>query len=215
MNVFSTQNPTNAPVFIRVLDMSHGETAESLFEEIKAITNKDFSLVVSDVTDWNARFSPCPAPAVFGKEAFGGKGNDTLRFLENEFLPEIKSKFPESEVFLTGYSLAGLFPLWALYESDKFNGAVCCSSSLWFDEWDEYASSHRIKFPTTIYMSLGAREKKTKNKTMAKLGDRTRRQAEILKNDPNVEKLFFEWNEGGHFDEPLKRVAKGIAGIMG
>ena len=63
--------------------MSHGETAESLFEEIKAITNKDFSLVVSDVTDWNARFSPCPAPAVFGKEAFGGKGNDTLRFPEN------------------------------------------------------------------------------------------------------------------------------------
>ena len=45
------------------------------------------------------------------KEAFGGKGNDTLRFLENEFLPEIKSKFPEREVFLTGYSLAGLFSL--------------------------------------------------------------------------------------------------------
>ena len=36
-----------------------------------------------------------------------------------------------------------------------------------------------------------------------------------LMNDPNVEKLFFEWNEGGHFDEPLKRVAKGIAGIIG
>lgn len=215
MNVFSTQNPTNAPVFIWGLDMSHGETAVSLFDEVKALTDKDFSLAVFDVTDWNAQFSPWPAPAAFGKDAFSGKGNDTLRFLENELLPEIKSKFPRSEVFLTGYSLAGLFSLWALYESDKFNGAVCCSSSLWFDKWDEYASLHRIKSPSTIYMSLGDREEKTKNKVMAKVGDRTRRQAEILKDDPNVEKLFFEWNEGGHFDEPLKRVAKGITRILG
>ena len=215
MNVFSTQNPVNAPVFIWGLDMSHGETAESLFDEVKALTNNDFSLAVFDVTDWNAQFSPWTAPAVFGKDAFSGKGNDTLRFLEDEFLPEIKSKFPKSEVFLTGYSLAGLFSLWALYETDKFNGAVCCSSSLWFDKWDEYASLHRIKSPSTIYMSLGDREEKTKNKVMSIVGDRTRRQAEILKEDPNVEKLFFEWNEGGHFDEPLKRVAKGITRILG
>lgn len=215
MNVFSTQNPVNAPVFIWGLDMSHGETAESLFDEVKALTNNDFSLAVFDVTDWNAQFSPWTAPAVFGKDSFSGKGNDTLRFLENGFLPEIKSKFPESEVFLTGYSLAGLFSLWALYETDKFNGAVCCSSSLWFDKWDEYASLHRIKSPSTIYMSLGDREEKTKNKVMSKVGDRTRRQAEILKEDPNVEKLYFEWNEGGHFVEPLKRVAKGITRILG
>ena len=215
MNVLSTQNPENAPVFIWGLDMSHGETAVSLFDEVKALTEKDFSLVVFDVTDWNAQFSPWPAPAVFGKDSFSGKGSDTLRFLEDEFLPEIKSKFQGSETFLTGYSLAGLFSLWALYESDKFNGAVCCSSSLRFDKWDEYVSTHRIKASSKIYMSLGGREEKTKNKVMAKVGDRTRRQAEILKDDPNVEKLFFEWNEGGHFDEPLKRVAKGSARILG
>ena len=144
MNVLSTQNPTNAPVFIWGLDMSHGETAVSLFDEVKALTDKDFSLAVFDVIDWNAQFSPWPAPAVFGKDSFSGKGNDTLRFLEDEFLPEIKSKFQGSETFLTGYSLAGLFSLWALYESDKFNGAVSCSSSLWFNKWDEYVSTHRI-----------------------------------------------------------------------
>lgn len=215
MNIFSTQNPSKAPVFIWGLDKSHGETAESLFEEVKALTNKDFSLYVFDVTDWNDQFSPWPAPAVFGNNDFGGKGRDSLRFLENDFLPEIKSKLPESEVFLTGYSLAGVFSLWALYESDKFNGAVCCSSSLWFDMWDEYATSHRIRIPSKIYMSLGNREEKTKNKTMTKIGDRTREQTMLLKEDPNVEKLYFEWNEGGHFDEPLKRIAKGIKGIMG
>ena len=125
MNVLSTQYPANAPVFIWGLDMCHGETVESLFEEVKSLTDKDFSLVVFDVTDWNAQFSPWPASAVFGKDSFSGKGNDTLCFLEDELLPEIKSKFQGSEIFLTGYSLAGLFSLWALYESDKFNGAVC------------------------------------------------------------------------------------------
>ena len=169
MNVLSTQNPANAPVFIWGLDMSHGETAVSLFDEVKALTDKDFSLAVFDVTDWNAQYSPWPAPAVFGKDSFSGKGNDTLRFLEDEFLPEIKSKFQGSETFLTGYSLAGLFSLWALYESDKFNGAVSCSSSLWFNKWDEYVSTHRIKASSKIYMSLGDREEKTKNKVMAVL----------------------------------------------
>ena len=77
--------------------------------------------------------------------------------MEDEFLPEIKSKFQGSETFLTGYSLAGLFSLWALYESDKFNGAVSCSSSLWFNKWDEYVSTHRIKASSKIYMSLGDR----------------------------------------------------------
>ena len=57
MNVLSTQNPTNAPVFIWGLDMSHGETAVSLFDEVKALTDKDFSLAVFDVIDWNAQFS--------------------------------------------------------------------------------------------------------------------------------------------------------------
>ena len=66
MNVFSTQNPVNAPVFIWGLDMSHGETAESLFDEVRTLTNNDFSLAVFDVTDWNAQFSPWTAPAVFG-----------------------------------------------------------------------------------------------------------------------------------------------------
>ncbi|MCR5289751.1 MAG: hypothetical protein K6E51_07155 [Treponema sp.] len=215
MNILSTQTSANAPVFIWGLDKPHGETAESLFKEVKAFTDMDFSLAVFDVTDWNAQFSPWYAPAVFGKDDFGGKGRETLHFLENECFSEIKSRFPESNIFLTGYSLAGLFSLWALYESDTFNGAVCCSSSLWFDKWDEYVSSHSIKSPSKIYMSLGDREEKTKNKIMAKVGDRTRIQVELLKDDSNVEKLYFEWNEGGHFDEPRKRVAKGIARIIG
>ena len=133
---------------------------------------------------------------------------------EHIYIVAPKGDICDEIVFAKGYFI-GCPILVNAVGIDQEVAQVCCSSSLWFDDWDEYASSHRIKSPSTIYMSLGDREEKTKNKTMSKLGDRTRRQAEILKNDPNVEKLFFEWNKGGHFDEPLKRVAKGIAGIMG
>ncbi|WP_191017607.1 alpha/beta hydrolase [Treponema zioleckii] len=214
MNVFSTQKYTNAPVFIWGKDGSHEESAKSLFEEVTALTDKDFSLAVFDVFDWNSQFSPWAAPAVFGKENFEGKGSETLKFLEKEFLPDIKSKFDGSKIYLAGYSLAGLFSLWALYESSQFSGAVCCSSSLWFEKWDEFVSLHKLKSPSRIYMSLGDREEKTKNQVMAKVGERTRNQIEILKNDCNAERVYFELNKGGHFDEPLKRLAKGIAALL-
>lgn len=214
MKIFSTNNQFNAPVFIWEQDPSHGENARQLLEEIKSLSDKDFSIVVFEISDWNAQLSPWKAPALFGKQDFAGMGIETLKTMENDFIPKIKETFPESNIYLAGYSLAGLFSLWALYESDKFDGAVCCSSSLWFENWNEYAASHKIKISANIYMSLGKREEKSKNQIMSKVGDRTRMQIDFLKIDPNVQTLNFEWNEGGHFDEPLKRLAKGIVYIL-
>ncbi len=214
MKILSTENIINAPVFIWGEDQTHNDSAENLFEKIKALTDAPFNLAAFDVIDWNSQFSPWCAPAVLGKDDFKGKGNETLKFLESEMIPEIKQIFQKNDIYLAGYSLAGLFSLWALHESNLFDGAVCCSSSLWFDKWDEYASSHKIKSPSKIYMSLGDREEKTKNKTMAKVGDRTRKQIEILSMEENAVKFHFEWNEGGHFENPSGRLAKGIAKII-
>lgn len=215
MQFLSTQNSLSAPVFIWGEDKTHNDSAQKLFDEIKSLTNQDFSLATFEVSSWNAQFSPWSASAVFGKEDFSGKGNETLKYLEEIVVLEIKEKFPESPIFLLGYSLAGLFSLWSLYESQKFDGAVCCSSSLWFENWDEYVSSHKIQKPfSKIYLSLGNREEKTKNRTMSKVGERTRIQAELLKNDKNVKSTILEWNEGGHFDEPIKRMAKGVKWML-
>ena len=211
MNVLSTQNPENAPVFIWGLDMSHGETAVSLFEEVKTLTDKDFSLVVFDVTDWNAQFSPWPAPAVFGKNAFSGKGNDTLRFLEDEFLPEIKSKFQGSETFLTGYSLAGLFALWAGYQSGRFDGIAAASPSVWFPHFTEYMKKRTLLTPA-VYLSLGDREEKTRNTVMARVGDAIREGYDILQ--AAGADCIFEWNKGNHFKDPDLRTARAFAWLI-
>lgn len=109
-----------------------------------------------------------------------------------------------------GYSLAGLFALWAAYECDCFSGIICCSGSLWFQDWDIYVEEHTLHSKCKIYLSLGGREEKTKNKVMARVGDRTREQKKKLEKDPMAERVFLEWNAGGHFADEGKRLAKGI-----
>ena len=60
----------------------------------------------------------------------------------------------------------------------------------------------------SIYLSLGKKEEKTRNKIMAAVGDNIRRQYDTLKQlDLDV---TLEWNEGNHFTEPEIRTAKGF-----
>lgn len=214
MKIISSENSNNAPVFIWGEDFTHGETVQELFEKVKSLTDRPFSIASFDVTDWNGQFSPWQAPAAFGSNNFSGNGKSTLKYLEEKLIPEIRNSFSKSKIFLAGYSLAGLFSLWALYESDLFDGAVCCSSSLWFENWDTFTASHEIKKTADIYMSLGNQESNTRNKIMAKVGERTEQQKLILDISPMVKNLIFEWNEGGHFSQPLLRTAKGIAAIL-
>ena len=70
--------------------------------------------------------------------------------------------------------------------------------------------NHVIQSKCSVYLSLGGKEEKTKNKVMAAVGDRTRAQEKILREDPMVESVILEWNAGGHFADAGKRLAKGI-----
>ena len=67
----------------------------------------------------------------------------------------------------------------------------------------------RSYFPKAdcVYLSLGDKEEKTKNKIMATVGDRIREQYELLRSI----NCTLEWNEGNHFKEPDIRTAKAFA----
>ena len=110
--------------------------------------------------------------------------------------------------------MAGLFALYSLYETDCFSGAASCSGSLWFPGFREFALDHEfMSQPSKIYMSLGDRESKTKNKVMAAVEENTLAVADLYRSkDLNVK---FEMNLGGHFNEPALRTAKGIAYLLG
>ena len=49
---------------------------------------------------------------------------------------------------------------------------------------------------------------------MAKVGDCTERAAEILKSRFGEKQVCFEWNEGGHFTDISKRLAKAIVWLV-
>ena len=97
------------------------ETPEAL---VRALEGQNLLLVACQAEDWNRCFSPWPAPPAFGSEGFAGEGAQTLRWLTDECAPAIAALFGAREKLLCGYSLAGLFSLWAFYETGAFVGAA-------------------------------------------------------------------------------------------
>lgn len=180
----------------------------ALCEDVKC------NYIVYEVENWNADFSPWEFE-LNKKISFSGGGPKTLDWLMNDCIPICeKEHCLTGERFLCGYSLAGLFSLWAFYESHAFGGVISCSGSLWFVNWISYAESHTAPQNSSVYLSLGDREEKARDRVMATVGDCTRRQYELVCGDKNVSRHILEWNEGGHFNEPEKRISEGIKWII-
>ena len=109
------------------------------------------------------------------------------------------------KLIIGGYSLAGLFALWAAYETDIFDACAAASPSVWFPGWISYARTNVVK-TDAVYLSLGDKEEKTKNQDMASVGNCIREQAEIISGINST----LEWNPGNHFVDSEKRMAKGF-----
>lgn len=125
---------------------------------------------------------------------------------------EERLSFQVTERGLAGYSLAGLFAVYAMYRTDCFQMIGSMSGSLWFDGFVEYAigrqpASERI----SLYLSLGSREHRSKNPRMRSVRECTERLARHWGERFHV---IMETNPGGHFDQPQMRVAKGIRKLL-
>lgn len=211
------QGSDTAPVFW--WGISSRDSAKQFEAVVKIIRNKqskaDYTLIAYEVEDWNRDFSPWEAPAVWGEESFAGGGNQTLRWLTDQAIPYVEGEIStKRKHFPVGYSLAGLFSLWAFYESNRFAGVASCSGSLWFPGWREYMELHKSAKDCIIYLSLGIKEEQTKNKIMAQVGECTRAQYEWICRDENASAHILEWNSGGHFSNPEERLAKSITWIL-
>ena len=172
---------------------------------IRNNTDIDFRLITVKVNSWNNDLSPWKAPAVFGREDFGG-GADA-------FLEQILELCNDSSktYIIGGYSLAGLFALWASCQTDVFRGVAAASPSVWFPGFSDYIQEHPVK-SRYVYLSLGNKEEKTRNPVMATVGDRIRTAHDILKGQ--TEECVLEWNEGNHFRDAGLRTASAFLWVM-
>ena len=194
-----------------LLQMTGEHELQSMESEVAAIAQgsaHSFLFAAVPVKSWNDELSPWEAPAVWGKESFGGKAADTLRFLTEQAIPALKQQFalPENvRIILGGYSLAGLFALWASTQTDLFYGAAAASPSVWFPGWMEFEQQHPIQ-AQRVYLSLGDKEEHTKNTVMATVGDNIRTLHSRLAERGTD--CTLEWNNGGHFKDTDLRTAR-------
>ena len=173
-----------------------------------------FLFAAIPVESWNDALSPWEAPAVWGKQGFGGKAGETLCFLTEQIIPSLKQQFDLSEsvkIILGGYSLAGLFALWASTQTKLFYGIAAASPSVWFPGWMEFEQRHPMQ-AQHIYLSLGDKEERTKNTIMAAVGDNIRTLHSRL--TERGADCTLEWNSGGHFKDADLRTAKAFRWTM-
>ena len=168
------------------------------------------------VKDWESELPPWTAEKVFrGGKNFGSGADDTIRELTHVVVPELKRALGCSEMpcSLAGYSLAGLFAIYALYQTTVFTGAVSASGSLWFPGFLDYTMSNKMpQMPDRVYLSLGDREKNTKNAVMCRVEENT---AALYRQfcEQGIA-CIFELKPGSHFQEVEQRLAKGIAWVV-
>lgn len=178
----------------------------------------DFILAAYESQNWNDDFSPWTAEPVFGKEGFGGKAEHTLKWLNEYYMPYVEKRESEIARFPVGYSLAGLFSLWVYCACNAFSGMVSCSGSLWYEGVLDYVQkkTETVQNRDTkyVYLSLGDKEERTKNRRIATVGDNTRKVYELLCECQEKIEGILAWNPGGHFSEPDIRIAKGIYWIL-
>ncbi|MDP4089655.1 MAG: alpha/beta hydrolase-fold protein, partial [Bacillota bacterium] len=122
---------------------------------------------------------------------------------------------PESTA-LIGYSLGGLVSIYSLYTCNTFGKIGSLSGSMWFEGWIDFMLTNMpADTGAEVYLSLGKGEERIRNQQMAKVGECTRKAAEILKRQlTSSENVALEWNNGGHFTEIPQRFEKAFLWLM-
>lgn len=199
------------------------------------------SLVNVGVDLWEENFSPWCAPRVFAKGPnFGDGAQKTLDTLINQVIPWAESELTEPPAYrvLVGYSLAGLFSLWAGVSQQvacgmspqvargcqhdataphvdapatTFQRVGAVSGSFWFPGLLDYVDqqlSGGVVGLTHVYLSLGDREARTPNPQIMHV----RENAELLASRLESAGItsMFERNRGNHFQNVEGRMQKAL-----
>ena len=188
------------------------EEGEAVFKELKKLTDEDFSLAAISGIDWNSEMSPWAAePAAGWDGPYEGMAGNYLISLTETIMPAITDALgnePRCKA-LAGYSLGGLFALYAMYRTAVFSRFISASGSLWFPGFCEFVLSNApLSRPESIYISLGSRESKARNR-MGEVGEKT----DLIVRHFRASGLpvHFETNPGNHFQDAALRMAKGIS----
>jgi len=193
-----------------LVDESNPEDYEQIYQKI----SNEFQLcmIAVSIHDWQGELSPWAAPAIFGKYDFAGNASLLLSELESFWMWfEKDNQIETNQLYLCGYSLAGLFSLWASSQTNLFKKIAAVSPSVWYLNFVEYMQQNPIQ-TREVYMSLGDKEANAKNKVMATVKTCFDAVIQILQKQDVI--LTYEYNPGNHFQDVELRMTKGIRQLL-
>ncbi|MCR4597097.1 MAG: esterase [Lachnospiraceae bacterium] len=204
-------DPEATVLLAQLFDRRESGAVEKEIDEIRKLTDTEFTMIAVTVDAWNDDLSPWNAPAVYGKKDFGGGASRTLdailKYMASRDLPGGGNV----KCCIGGYSLAGLFALWAAYQTDVFSGVGAASPSVWYPGFTDYMREHDIR-AGRVYLSLGDAEPRTRHPVMSTVGDRIEEAHDLLSGAGAD--CTLEWNSGNHFADPELRTAKAFAWLL-
>lgn len=222
MYTFSTQGKmvsifpsleANAPI---IYLNTFSDEGQKVYEASQAAGCPPFTLVAISDLDWNHDMVPWDSPPAFkNAEPCTGGADDYLRLLIDEIIPTAEKEIDGVPRWrgVAGYSLAGLFSLYAIYRTDLFSRVGSMSGSLWFPGMKEYILSHEPKRrPDHIYFSLGDKESKTRNPILRNVRQNTE-EIQASYQGKGIDTVF-QLNPGNHYDHAAERTAAGIAWLL-
>ena len=213
VTVFPAAEPGAPVVYFNTLT-GEGQTVR---EAALSVGAPPFTLAAISGLDWNHDLAPWDCPPVFRRTKPCTGGADAyLRLLTDVILPAVEEALPGIPRWrgIAGYSLAGLFAVYAVYGTGAFARVASVSGSLWFPGFLEYVVSHSPQMtPERAYFSLGERESKAHNPMLRTVRQNTE---EIQAHFQHLgSRTVFRLHPGNHYDQAVKRTAAGIAWLLG
>ena len=203
----------NSPLII--LNNYAGD-GKSVADELERLGAVDFNMLCTENLNWEHDMAPWYCPPLSSEDAPCTGGADAyLELLLTEIIPEAREHIKGEPVHLgiAGYSRAGLFAVYAMYRTAAFDRVASMSGSLWFPDFKEYCMAHEIKrVPDKLYLSLGDKEAKSRNKMLMTVRENTEALAAYYK-ELGMD-VVWELNPGNHFKDTALRSAKGIMAII-
>ena len=210
VDIYPSAKPGSPVIYLNTFS----NAVNSVYKNLMALGCPDFSLVAVSKLKWDHDMTPWyMGPISKHDTPCTGGADDYLKLLLDEIMPEAEALLPGAPAWrgLAGYSLAGLFALWASTQTDLFYGVAAASPSVWFPGWMEFEQQHPIQ-AQHVYLSLGDKEERTKNAVMAAVGDNIRTlHSRLIERGADC---TLEWNSGGHFKDADLRTAKAFRWTM-
>ena len=199
-----------------ILLNNYSGDGEEVVKAMGEIDAPDCNLLVVGNLMWDHDMTPWYCPPLSEKDTpYTGGADEYLNLLLTQIVPQARTMLQGKPRFtgIAGYSLAGLFALYAMYQCDAFDRVASMSGSLWFQGFKDYAMSHELKKrPEKLYLSLGDKEARTRHPYLKAVQDNTE---QIVSHYEQMGlDVTWELNPGNHFKDAALRSAKGIKALL-